>query len=750
MDSVHARASFGVSPCATFFHNTASKRFGSRAVNVNVCHRRTPQRIPGKTRKYDFCSAPCFTRGRKRHPLKISNVATSESVGVFEELSVGTSRKYIMISGKGGVGKTSLASSLAIKFAEDGHNTLIVSTDPAHSLSDSLNQDVSGGDPVPVEGTVLPLWGMEVDPEDAKDDLRGFASSKAGQKTKDMMENVGIGAEELAGLKLGELLDSPPPGLDEAVALAKVVEFVTKEEYAKFTRIVFDTAPTGHTLRLLSLPDFAGASLAKLIKLRTSLKGATGMIQGLFGNGDEEDQATAIDRLEMLQNRIDLVKLLFQNEKTTEFIIATIPTVLGINESSRLLRSLRKQEIPCKRIIVNQLIGSGAADKYVKLKLKDQERATEILENSPALSKLNRVSAPMLDLEVRGIPALTYFGGMIWRDVFDEMNASPGQRFVLVGGKGGVGKTTSASALAIQYAESGKKTLIVSTDPAHSLSDSLDQDVKGGRPVQVEGTTLPIWGLEINIDEARREMKDAVTGDDGLGKVADDVGLGMFTDQIRDLNLGELLENPPPGTDEAVAIAKVIQILKNEKFSGFQRVVFDTAPTGHTIRLLTLPDFLEKTIGKIVMLRDKIQGAADMVKGVFGGGGKAKTESALKKLERLKENMEEAKALFRDKEKTEFVVVTIPTVMAVSESERLTQALDTEGVPVRTIVVNQVLDPNTTDKFMENRKRDQERGLELLKEDPGLRELQLIKAPLVDLEVRGVPALQYFGAQVWK
>lgn len=105
---------------------------------------------------------------------------------------------------------------------------------------------------MPVEGTLLPLWGMEVDPDDVKEDLKGFAQSKAGQRTKKAAESFGIGEEQLAGLKLGELLESPPPGLDEGVALAKVVEFVTKEEYAKFSRIVFDTAPTGDFCQMFS------------------------------------------------------------------------------------------------------------------------------------------------------------------------------------------------------------------------------------------------------------------------------------------------------------------------------------------------------------------------------------------------------------------------------------------------------------------------------------------------------------------
>lgn len=81
--------------------------------------------------------------------------------------------------------------------------------------------------------------------------------------------------------------------------------------------------------------------------------------------------------------------------------------------------------------------------------------------------------------------------------------------------------------------------------------------MSGGKPIQLEGTTLPLWGLEVNIEAARESMKDAVSGPDGLEGIMDDVGLGMLTDQIKDLKLGELLENPPPGSDEAIAIASV-------------------------------------------------------------------------------------------------------------------------------------------------------------------------------------------------
>ena len=172
-------------------------------------------------------------------------------------------RKYYLVGGKGGVGKTSLSASLAVKFATSGqHPTLIVSTDPAHSLSDSLAQDVSSGVPVSVDGTDGMLWAMEIDTSEAKSECSECAKSAELTKgASDLMGSGGLSgiSDSLQDLKLGELLDTPPPGLDEAIAIAKVVQFTKDEKYAKFTRIVFDTAPTGHNLRWHVLRDLVDA-----------------------------------------------------------------------------------------------------------------------------------------------------------------------------------------------------------------------------------------------------------------------------------------------------------------------------------------------------------------------------------------------------------------------------------------------------------------------------------------------------------
>ena len=382
-------------------------------------------------------------------------------------MAAGKDRKYFLVGGKGGVGKTSCSSSLAVKFASAGHPTLLVSTDPAHSLSDSLAQDVTGGLPVAVDGTDNMLYAMEVDPDQAKEELAAFArQNDVSSGAKDFMSSVGLGglADQLGDLKLGELLDTPPPGLDEAIAIAKVVQFIKDEKYAKFTRIVFDTAPTGHTLRLLSLPDFLDASIGKIVRLRQKLTGMGDAVKGLFGVGDEAPDE-AVQKLEKLKAQLNEVKALFRDEKTTEFVIVTIPTVLGISESGRLLGELRKERVPVSRIVINQIVqvsGEGfkervadlkaketalteaiaelndagatealesmlaaqrdvtkdaqAAVTFCTVKAKDQRRAMEMLDEDAGLRTLQRIEAPLFDMEIRGVPALQFMGGQVWTE----------------------------------------------------------------------------------------------------------------------------------------------------------------------------------------------------------------------------------------------------------------------------------------------------------------------------------------------
>ncbi|GAU15847.1 hypothetical protein TSUD_40680, partial [Trifolium subterraneum] len=257
--------------------------------------------------------------------FQVRAVATpTESVAGFDDMVAGTERKYYMLGGKGGVGKTSCAASLAVKFANNGHPTLVVSTDPAHSLSDSFAQDLTGGALVQVDGPDYPLFALEINPEKARDDFRDAAKQNGGSTgVKDFMDGMG----------LGMIVDQ------------------------------------GHTLRLLSLPDFLDASIGKILKLRQKIASATSAIKSVFGQ--EKNPQDAADKLEKLRERMLKVRDLFRDTDSTEFVIVTIPTVMAVNESSRLSASLKKESVPVKRLIVNQILPPSASDcKFCAVKRK--------------------------------------------------------------------------------------------------------------------------------------------------------------------------------------------------------------------------------------------------------------------------------------------------------------------------------------------------------------------------------------------
>ncbi|KAL3354628.1 hypothetical protein AABB24_019002 [Solanum stoloniferum] len=314
-------------------------------------------------------------------PFQVRAVtAPTEAFVGFDEMISGTQRKYFMLGGKGGVGKTSCAASLAVKFANHGHPTLVVSTDPAHSLSDSFDQNLTGGALVPVQGVDSPLYALE-----------------------------------LGELKLGELLDTPPPGLDEAIAISKVMQFLESKEYSAFSRIVFDTAPTGHTLRLLSLPDFLDASIGKMMKLKKKIASATSALKSMFNKG-EPQRDDASDKLEQLRERMAKVRDLFRDSETTEFIIVTIPTVMAINESSRLCASLKKETVSVRKLIVNQILPPSTSEcKFCVMRRKDQMRALETITKDPELASLKIIQAPLVDVEIRGVAGLKFMGDMVWK-----------------------------------------------------------------------------------------------------------------------------------------------------------------------------------------------------------------------------------------------------------------------------------------------------------------------------------------------
>ncbi|XP_010520381.1 PREDICTED: ATPase ASNA1 homolog 2 [Tarenaya hassleriana] len=342
-----------------------------------------------------------------------SLVTLVENASRFDEMVSGNQRKYYLLGGKGGVGKTSCAASLAIKFANNGHPTIVVSTDPAHSLSDSFAQDLTGGVLKPIEGVDSPLLALEITPERMKEEIK---HQKGNKNVKDLMDSMGLGmlAGELGDLNLEDMINAASPGIDEIAAISKVLQFMESPEYSRFTRIVFDTAPTGHTLRLLSLPDFYDASIGKITKIKKKISAAASVFKSVLGK-KEIPQETP-NEMDQLKERMAKVRNVFRDDDTTEFVIVTIPTVMAINESSRLHASLKKENVPVHRLIINQVLPPSGSDcKFCSMRRKDQTRALDIIQKDPELSGLKLIQAPLLDAEIRGVPALKFMGDLIWR-----------------------------------------------------------------------------------------------------------------------------------------------------------------------------------------------------------------------------------------------------------------------------------------------------------------------------------------------
>ena len=247
--------------------------------------------------------------------------------------------------------------------------------------------------------------------------------------------------------------------------------------------------------------------------------------------------------------------------------------------------------------------------------------------------------------------------------------SNPSLKWVFVGGKGGVGKTSVSSSLAVLLAQKLPKVLIISTDPAHNLSDAFNQKMSY-QPTLINGFNN-LYGIEIN----PKELKDE---DDNLTSM-----LGISIDEETQ-NIIEDLKNSIPGIDEALAIGVLLQIIDKMDYS---IVIFDTAPTGHTLRMLNFPAILDEASKKFSMLKDKMGPMSGFIGEALGDGFK----NMLEMVDTFKVQAEKIRKDFTNKDHTTFVAVCIPEFLSMYETERMIQELNKDEIDCRNIVINQVL-----------------------------------------------------------
>lgn len=694
--------------------------------------------------------------------------ATMKDIVVAKQSSFWTKQKkpqFVFVGGKGGVGKTTTSSAVALTCSDNNLSTLVVSTDPAHSLGDCLDADLSDGliKQIPTETN---LWALEID---IKQGMKGFQQIMNFDPDT-LSKQIGLPKEVFNMIDFEDivkLFKNPPPGIDEVFALTKIFEFIDPKNRLQFDRIVIDTAPTGHTLRLLQIPSFITNTATKLLKLRAQVDRMMTMFGSLFGgNRDNAEAAKKVvqmfEKIELLQKNIQMLLKIIKDAEQTQFIVVTIPTFVALQETKRLLNSLERATIEVSSIVCNQIIFPDINQLYLNNRAENQKLWIEHMRsflNVSGHQEVEITEVPYVSNEITTVFGLKYFQNIIHpiskESAHSATNPINSKKLTIFGGKGGVGKSTSSSSWAVRLSEAGFKTLLVSTDPAHSLSDVFRESFKD-TPTRIDMNSQSpeeggLWVLEIDPMKAMEEFKNSTTKD--LTGSNDNAIMNLLFDP----------HDPPPGIDELAAISKVISFLQDgyttpsgEKIQ-FERIVLDTAPTGHTLRMLEVPQFMESFLNTLRKSSAKFSAMGSLLQqqqqqrpgGVDPVEQQRQQHLFQQKIGELQIRMKQFSDMLHNPKQTEFTIVTIPTELATAETKRLFQSLENQNVLIRRIIMNQIISGNESEKYIEDLQKGQSVILKELNEISEEKKIPLIKIPYFPTEMRTVYALRHVGKNIF-
>jgi len=450
--------------------------------------------------------------------------------------------RHLFFTGKGGVGKTSMACATAVRLADRGLRVLLVSTDPASNLDEVLGTAI-GTRPTPVE-SVPHLFALNLDPEAAAAEYR----------------------ERMVGPYRGVLPEAAVRSMDEQLSGSCTVEIAAFDEFTKllgdreateaFDHVIFDTAPTGHTLRLLTLPS----AWSGYIESNTTGTSCLGPLAGL------QKQAAVYQRT--VESLADAA--------VTTLVLVTRPEPSAFREAERTSSELRNLGVNHQHLIINGVFRAESMSDPVAAAMHG--RAEDAIARMPELlQQLERSTVPLTSHALTGVESLRSIGGREVTisesidgstsvdscppglgELIDDL-AQVGHGVILAMGKGGVGKTTVAAAVALALADRGFEVHLSTTDPAAHVSATVAAE-------EIAGLTVG------RIDPAKEtaDYRDEVlrTAGDGL----DDGGRALLEEDLRS-----------PCTEE-IAVFRAFALAVSEGTDRF--VVLDTAPTGHTILLL--------------------------------------------------------------------------------------------------------------------------------------------------------------------
>ncbi len=302
-------------------------------------------------------------------------------------------------------------------------------------------------------------------------------------------------------------------------------------------------------------------------------------------------------------------------------------------------------------------------------------------------------------------------------------------QILFFGGKGGVGKTTLAAAFALVAAEDGHRTLLVSTDPAHSTGDILEADL-GPEPRRVEGE---LWAMEI---DPAREADQYIA--DVKDRIRETTPPRLVAEVERQIDIARVT----PGAEEAALFERFTRIM-DEAGREYERVFFDTAPLGPTLRLLSLPQLMTAWMSGLIGRRKKVNVLGRMWRNVAGAAAGDEIHAddpVLAMLEDRKQRFQRAREIVTDARRTAFIFVVIPEQLPIMETQKAVQALDAYDIPVGAIIVNRVLPTDAEGAFLARRRKQEAIYLGQIAET--FSEYAVYHVPLFDMDVRGRAALR--------
>lgn len=618
--------------------------------------------------------------------------------------------EFIFFSGKGGVGKTSMACTTAVRHADEGRRTLIVTTDPASNLSDVFEQPI-GHQITPVHD-VPNLWAMEIDADRATVEYidRAMAPIRAAFPE----QIVAVMEEQMSG-----------PCTAEVAAFDRFVDFLepsTTDASLQFDTVIFDTAPTGHTIRLLELPSEWTATIDAAEQ---------GSGQTCIG------PAAAIQDA---KHKYERAMVTLRDKSQTSFVFVLHPEETSIKETRRAMDELRKLGIRTHRLIINGIVPPQAAegnDLFAGRRAMQAAYLGRIEHELPLPTK----RMYLLEGEIKGAERLRQVGRLLFDGLtYDVPVHSNGDyanganthldsallarfnpaayiprlmpngdgRVLFFAGKGGVGKTVASCMTAVWLARRGHKTLLLTTDPAAHLGDVL------GVPVGSEVAAMPgidnLWAANIDPKATAAVYKQRIL-DDARDRGRPESAIAVMTEELES-----------PCTEEIAAFDRFIEFAAGDEWDV---IVFDTAPTGHTLRMLELPIEWSKQIDVKAFASVDTVVADDLAKQRFG----------------------QVIDMMRDPHRSTFTFVMYPESTPIIEAFRAGEELKTLGIQPGLVIANLVIPPSdAATPYAQARRAMQQKYLgEIAERFP----TPIVQIPLLPQEVKGLEMLVELGQLVY-